>query len=582
MRTLICLIAAFSLSGCALFNPRIAVNDGFKVPESSAPLRDLHAERERAFEYVRALDAAAGQHSELRTASALALIPLTGVALYKGITSDTANAGKLITKLTLTGAAIFGIGEQLYSPPRQRIYNEGMKAALCIIGTTEPYVLSAEQAAAFGEALSELATAIVEAEATGARIRYSLKDDRTDARKRVLAYLATTDAALAAARSIRSSGTELQASIDHAGNDLYRRIQALAVQVSEEVGKTEPDFASIKATLHSIAKALPAPATGTGTAAASATGSVPTALGAPNDDTAKAKLARLREELNLLDLEMQTVARYSALVNQQVQKSAAIAKVVEATPACSFAAPSTFRVYPAHARYEMKAGESLQLTVRGGTGAIRATLNGVQSPKLKVAAANKEGSNVVTLTVEAGAPAATAELLIGDATDGNLKSIEIAVVAPAPAPVPDAAEEPAAADAQATNIEATLSEADRKLVQKGVGLAGAAVDGILGDGTRAKIKAYKTANGISPADGTVTNALFKRVKAAQPPASLSASDIADIQAALKTRSFLAADAPAAAKLDAPAVVAAIKAYQKDKKQPETGVLTTAQIADLLS
>src|SRR5258708_31671830 len=108
---------------------------------------------------------AASGHSELRNGTALVLIPLGAATLYKGMASDSANTKKLIAKLALTGAAIFWLSEQFYSAPRQGVYFEGMKTALCIIGTTDPYLISTADYDAFKGSLVTLDRAIARADA---------------------------------------------------------------------------------------------------------------------------------------------------------------------------------------------------------------------------------------------------------------------------------------------------------------------------------------------------------------------------------------------------------------------------------
>jgi hypothetical protein len=131
-----------SLSGCAgMLNPYVR-HDPAKHPFARGRVTLFEAICYADDVRARYRDALANQDS-LSTGLGAALIPLTGIIGYQGISGVNGHA---IAATSLAGAAALGTGTYLHSAPRQMVYAESSAAITCAIGLVAPLQLGEGEA----------------------------------------------------------------------------------------------------------------------------------------------------------------------------------------------------------------------------------------------------------------------------------------------------------------------------------------------------------------------------------------------------------------------------------------------------
>ena len=527
-RWVVCSFAALSLSGCGtLFNPYVMPGSlksagmmGIAAPQAvkvAPSADDLPAAREEAYQYVRDLGMAASGHSELRNGTALVLIPLGAATLYKGMASDSANTKKLIAKLALTGAAIFGLSEQFYSAPRQGVYFEGMKTALCIIGTTDPYLIAKPEYDAFKGSLVTLDRAIARADAQVIATERLIPGAGDVAKGQARDFVAVARKTIRASAATGSAGIILRAQIDRAGIDLRRRIAKLSVEVAKQTQKTEPDLASIKATVASLADALKPPPQAPAASPKATAPAIGQEHGAQfQTDSAKAVAQTLQDEIDKLAAALDALIIATEPVASVVNSTAALVKVAGSSEGCTLdAVATTFKVEPSADRQEIAipstGSSTTPFVVSGGNGAIRATLAGSsQGDNVKVSASVKDGFYVAAVEVKSTATPGAVTLVIADNTQANHKAIDLELTSAKAAT--DKPKDTPDTTTKKDPPDQVTAKADVEAIQKGVGLTGKDIDGIAGDKTHAAVRVYKKKIGLPPWDGSLTKALLDQIR----------------------------------------------------------------------
>jgi hypothetical protein len=240
---------------------------------------------------------------------AVSLIPLSSVAMYKGITGGGHISEKWLSTAGLLGAGMYTYGTTFISKPRQRVYMAGAEALGCLILSSRPLLYSRADMESFKTDLLALNLAVSEvqfavdlsisrvaarrAEPIDIKTTQSCRTVPVTARKlssdpswdelrtaysepvatrkcksRVVetqdgeALRASLDDIerslkgykdeILKAALLRANGDRLIARIDNAGNLLREKAVAVQNQVNTEVMKTEPDIGAVLQSLGNL------------------------------------------------------------------------------------------------------------------------------------------------------------------------------------------------------------------------------------------------------------------------------------------------------------------------------------------
>lgn len=251
--------------------------------------------------------------SNITPQTSAAMIGLSAVALYKGLTSGST---KGIAALGVGGSGIWAYGATMTSQPRQRVYGEGVRALSCAVTAASPYDRDetwrtglnteiSEAASAFEDLrdwqekyahlntartmpgkkaapasaeckakkqlqLSDCGKADPSASSISEANRLAACSDEIAARAKICksggdtpdkvinppqaltnAFKRVSDEQVRLAQAI-ANGRSLQGAIDIAGTALQDRSTDIQIKVSTELLKTEPDPTAVLATLKNL------------------------------------------------------------------------------------------------------------------------------------------------------------------------------------------------------------------------------------------------------------------------------------------------------------------------------------------
>ena len=521
-------LLAMASGGCAILNPHVR-------PWHHPKMSDKHGvqyagDLPRAIDYANDVRAsyysAVGQQSYLRNGVALSVIPMSAAALGLGITGGTQEA---ITALGLGGASAFGIGTYLFSEPRQRIYLAGSQAVGCAILAVTPYLTRTRDMHRFERALDRLRTDVIQLAQTvntidalcAAIIDVDPKSPNApDAQKK----LVRVRALLEQATNVADQGELVRHQIETAGLMLTTAVDNIRDDVSTQITKTEPDFASLASIVSGLGQAAskftpkPPEAKPTeGTAVAAPGGIKGQSAGFLDDEL-------LKVQNTLPDLEarvrrdMPPVAGFASRVTTAARSAGSV-------EACKVAQIDTgFRVDPDVAAIELTPGDSFQFTVVSTVSVPRAVFVGVKIPELTVDTALTNGAFVVNVTASKDAkPPVTTQLLIIDGSGKRQKEITVTVKAKGSGTTTTVTSTTTSTTGKSTTTttaspsttattvaggptanEYSVSDAQMRKIQKVLNVP---QTGVLDAATRDALKQYQANHGL-PATGRLTEEVY--------------------------------------------------------------------------
>src|SRR5688572_9267375 len=246
---LVLLLCAVSLSGCVMVSPHIKSDRLMTLPEGDATrfYGDLPESIAAVNDLRRRYVDAVGEMSTIQNSIGAGLIPLSALALYKGITSSSDSTQRWLAAAGIGGAAAYAFSTAYSSRPRQTVYLAGADALGCLVTSTRPYLYEKSE---FGtDKGSDRKTFL------GALEYLAASADRLARRLATSPALPETAEAqrtLESARLTLGKARTLHAQVRLAGTRLREKALEVQNQVSVEVLKTEPDLTAVFRSLETI------------------------------------------------------------------------------------------------------------------------------------------------------------------------------------------------------------------------------------------------------------------------------------------------------------------------------------------
>ena len=202
---------------------------------------------------------ALGNQAELRSWLGIGLIPLGAATLGLGITGASPTA---ITVLGLTGAAAYGTGSWLQSPPQERAYIAGYNAINCAIGAVAPLNIDKNsEFARFDESMKIIDRHIADVQSQIGVVNAAISDLEPSAgsqdalvvraKEEVTAARSIVDSAVAA----RANGTSLMLEVASAGSNLVTAVDRIVGQVDDAILLNQPDLQSLSSIIGGLGQA---------------------------------------------------------------------------------------------------------------------------------------------------------------------------------------------------------------------------------------------------------------------------------------------------------------------------------------
>jgi len=501
---------------------------------------------------------AVGNDSILRNTVGLGIIPLSALALYRGVAST--NHAHNIAALGIGAASLYLGGSYLQSSPRQKVYLAGSQAIGCALLAVRPLLMSVTDYQALLTDLQALSTSLATTDGAVRSAQAWIQQAKAAGAKDSDAAEATAE--LTAAQSLQAdatqiwtNGTSLAASIKDAGYTLGVTVDNIRDTVSGKIIDTEPDLASIMSAVGGLGKLAttfePTAPVAAATASTATTSPITIKGAAPGE-------ALLKEATDGLRAAEADLAAKANAVRQRINVAAAAAKVDSALASCKVAdVDDGFHVVPDAAQQTLPADQSLRFTVTSAAGIPRASRAGAVVTGVDLSSEFEQGSFVAIVHAAANTPGGTMQLVLADSTGKHQKTITIKITKAGAAPSTSRGTPQANSKiVQAVKDESNFSEDQREIIQKGLNVDGAGVrangtalkvDGVLGTQTRAAIKEYQKEKGV-PQTGGVTQVLFvelQKLAGTEQPADSGAAP-AVVPAPASTSSTTSAGSAAAA------------------------------------
>lgn len=500
-------LIALAVSGCAL-NPYVHLPspeaDSSKIGNSL--YGELPQAIDRANSYRDAYYKAAAEQSVLKNSIGLSIIPLSASALYLGFASS-ANS-ELAAGLGLGAAGLFGLGNFLYSAPRQAVYLHGARAVTCVVLATRPLLTTKTEYDALSSNLEQLGKTLP--------MVVTAMDDVESGITAVGDAAATADAVtqLGIARALvgdagraRDAGSLLRAEYDRAGITLNEHLEMVAARVNEEVQKTEPDLSSIATIAGSLGSwagtfgSVPAMVAATESPAKKSVSPADVGNGVPQQAAVDSQAEKdLAQALQKLATESSKLADATRAVSAHVSASQQLAAKSGDVSACSIAAAdSGFSMVPDVSSIDLPAGTSASFIITDNTGIPQNVVLTPANSAVRLNTSPNGGVLVANVVADGSATTAAYMLYVRDSTRRQSRYVTVNVKArPAAAPAVTTA---AAADADAWKTflqpsETTLiaTRDDAKNLQRRLAKAEGAVlviDGKIGEETRMLLAQYQ-------------------------------------------------------------------------------------------
>jgi hypothetical protein len=465
----VCLCVA-SLSGCALFNPHVRAPelDAFRYSsqgggEPNRPNKvmfagDLPAAIDAAEAQRRVYTNAAEVYSVLRNTTPIVLTGMGATGLYLGITYSGDNTTRALTALGIGAASLLGLSTYLDNRPRQQLYYSASLAIGCAITATRPLLLTQADYDRLVDGLTDLDTALFNAEVAGARA------------------IDTTNI-IAAARVVQSGGREFRRLVDLGGAELIESVRAIKDKVDAEIAKTTPDIASSTQLIAALGP--------------TATRLVPTPPVVPPE----LARGRVTPQSGSPEALLGEVAAAAAIVSSYVDTAAALERVAKDLEDCKPpVAENALTLRPDVDQIVVEPPQTVSFVVSGGTGIPTAAFAGVQPADAKVTPEFSNGGLVFNAVFGPNASGTGSSLVFSDGSGRATREVKVTIAAPqrrADAGSTGAGIRPAdtcPADASERDIPRNRIE----MLQREIG---APVDGVLGCTTREKLKSYPLPSG---------------------------------------------------------------------------------------
>lgn len=371
-----------------------------------------------------------------------ALIPLSAVAMYRGLTANGGFDEKWLAAAGLIGASAYAYGATLVSKPRTRIYLAGVDALSCTLLAFTPFLYRSEDVdsdprglrpalrtlgermaaaqVALDQSLEHLTSrqaelanaAIAPAKTVCSDVTPSISHIGTGqdpqppgrsvcrqipAKDKIAAapYLAAVqqvrqtlrgfEKEVAKAAVVHEDGTRLLRRIEGAGQELREKAIGIQTKMAIEIHKTEPDLGAILMSLGSLR--------GIGYQISGAQGLAQQPR--RRDDAVKAESLETKPSTEVVDAEM-TQANVSAAaqaidalrgavgpVREHVQLAAASSEQTAKIAHCRIVLPTNqLAIVPDVEEVVLAAGGSQAFIVSGGTGAPLAELAGAGTDRI--------------------------------------------------------------------------------------------------------------------------------------------------------------------------------------------------------
>ena len=509
--------AVVALAGCSVFNPHVRVKE--KACTDATFAGGMSCAVSYANDWRTIYYKSVGNDSILRTSVGLSLIPLSAVALYKGVT--TTNRSHNIAALGIGAASLYTAGSFLQSSPRQKVYLAGSQAVGCAVLQMRPLLMLEND---YQQLLTDLSALQTNMTGTTTKLRLAevllaqAKSEGAPAERLNDAEVETrlARALLDEAAKVRTDGRALAKAVQGSGITLRQAVDSIRDTVSSRISDTEPDLASIMAAVGNLGNVAqnfkPAIPTGLSTLPATPAPGVTIKGNAPktaSEDPLKTAVADVHKAAGDLAAAMNAVSGRL--------DDASGASVEAGLKGCTVAEVDTgFSVSPGGAQQSMEPGSTLRFDVTSASGAPRATLTGTELKELSVRIDVQNGAYVVVVTSTANT-AGTAQLVIRDGTGKQSKVITLTVQKAGAA----ATTTTPTTTTTGAREQMTLSADQIKTIQKALNIDGASkrangkdieVIGVLGPQTTAALKDYQKAHNKTPVDGVVTAALFLELK----------------------------------------------------------------------
>ena len=473
---------------------------------------------------------ASGLHSKFRNAVAWSTLPLSGVALYYGLTGHAPSNNERIARYGIAAGVAYSLASYSTSTAKQQIYLNGALAMSCLMAKAAPLVVPSLILTEISDSKKALERKVDGlAKAIGKYI-----DDTTLTE----ADVAKARTARAEARSAIVNAVQSRATIDGAPLKIHVRADTIAQSLDQQLIKEEPDLA----TLMSLAKGLQTVSSGFGGS------SFPSSTPAPQDkattntggqDAAQAgkkrtatdsKRKSAKDELNTLVTDVQEA---TAKLNSELSELAGAAGAVDSIESCS-ATPqaSTFSVSPNDAEKTIPKGQSTDFTVPNSNDKdaipsfeVQGTnTDAIAVDPIKVASDHK----TFIITVHGNKPTADSgpTLVIRDGSGSLRHDVKITVTDTGGGSDNKSGGAP---QARALNdFEKNLSPTDVRSIQCGIGMQKTEVDCKLGPVTFGYVKKFR-ASEQPPPDADKADWITQKVQDAANAKADANFKCADIQ-----------------------------------------------------
>jgi hypothetical protein len=513
-------LCATTISGCALFDPAVKPlgikGTGVETLSSYQMLSDFNATCARlastddadrygvcgSLAYVEghrlAYLKASGLHSRVRNGTAMAVLPLSALALLYGITGQ--GSSESIARLGVGAGLAYSASSFATSMPKQQIYIDGAQAMTCLVANAVPLIVPASREHALSDSVRQLEDAITN---LGTLLAETVDDDAD--RENDSAVIAARDE-LAADNDVRAKGEQTLASIRQAPLIVRTRADHIAQELDAQLIKQEPSLESLLA----IAKNLGAVSQAFGQSG------FPTPKAEEKNKSAGAGTGGTLQSMDLDQLGLSankdslreataTARARRATVESLLLELSNMASAYTNVAACKTASlASEFSVYPDSLERTVEKGKSIDFKVVNRSSLPTREVTGPNSDHIavddtKVAPDGK--SFIVTLKGldVTGADAPT--LVIKDGTGNESRRIKITVTGTktdsAPAETPKAPK--ASNTGMLTPYERDLAANPERVrdLQCGLAMPRHRVDCRIGPETRAFVRAFRATQEVA-------------------------------------------------------------------------------------
>ncbi|MEO3429508.1 hypothetical protein AAFN88_11655 [Pelagibius sp. CAU 1746] len=393
-----------------------------------------HAEAWRTT-YYRAV-----QESEyLKSATALALIPISAAALYLGITSTSGASRDVITGLGIGGASLFTAANYLSAPTANQIYLAGSKAMGCVVLAARPLLVEEKVFEHLETSLDTIRKQIpvVQAHIRGLKVarqaRMKMLANETEFLAQLEAVLSEAEAGIDAAQEALRKGNAYRAQIITAHLTINTVVRNVRDEVSLQLDAQLPTLQSLAQVVSGIGSLAPQISQTSRFAPLrqdfieGKPKGLDQSLRDPEIKTAK---EALKDKAGKLEDEVDKLAEAVAAIADILNDADALEAVLSTINACSVErVPGTFEVEPADPEIEILAGETITFSAIGGSGNYGANLSGPAASGLSLKRElPEEGFGMsFLLTAKSNAEPGEAKIVVRDSSLGNRHEAKIVI-----------------------------------------------------------------------------------------------------------------------------------------------------------